>query len=299
MSFGNSFKKAFSNPIVKGAAVGSSLGGAGAAVGAVGGAISQQAQIARDKKAAAAGVTARDDAARAERNAAADAGYIQAVQGAYQPVLDQLNGVQATQQVNIDPAFRNYQMQLAQQLQNQAMGQGPSLAQMQLQQATDRTLNQSLGAIKAGLGGQNGALAARTASLAASNQLAGLGQQSGMLRLQEQQQAQQALAQLANQGRGQDTTDANSMFTQGLQSTNQKLSIAGQKADTIGASLGGLRDVNQSGLASRREEENARRDLKASDRAASRRREDMILGGVLSAGSTALGSMLGKKKNEE
>lgn len=106
-------------------------------------------------------------------------------------------------QANVDPEFRKYQQDLAAQLSAQARGEGPSLAQMQLQQATDRTMAQSLGAIKAGMGSQ-GALAARTAALAGSSQLASLGGQSATLRLQEQQQAQDALAALAQQGRGQD-----------------------------------------------------------------------------------------------
>lgn len=110
---------------------------------------------------------------------------------------------------NMDPAFQQYQMQVAQQLQQQASGQGPSLAQMQLQQATDRTLNSTLGAIRSATG-SNAALSGRTAALAASQQMANQGAQSGMLRLQEQQGAQSALANLAMQGRAgnQATQDA-------------------------------------------------------------------------------------------
>jgi len=104
---------------------------------------------------------------------------------------------------NVDPEFRKYQQDLANQLAAQARGEGPSLAQTQLQQATDRTMAQSLGAIKAGMGSQ-GALAARTAALAGSSQLASQGAQSATLRLQEQQAAQDALASLSQQARGQD-----------------------------------------------------------------------------------------------
>lgn len=114
-----------------------------------------------------------------------------------------MQAADVTMQANVDPEFRKYQQDLATQLSAQARGEGPSLAQMQLQQATDRTMAQSLGAIKAGMGSQ-GALAARTAALAGSSQLANLGGQSGMLRLQEQRAAQDALASLAQQGRGQD-----------------------------------------------------------------------------------------------
>lgn len=104
--------------------------------------------------------------------------------------------------VNIDPAWAQYQKDLAAQLLAQAKGEGPSLAQMQLKKATDRTMAQSLGTIKAGLG-SNPALAARTAGLAASQQLANQGAESGLLRLKEQLAAQEQLAALANTGAGQ------------------------------------------------------------------------------------------------
>lgn len=132
--------------------------------------------------------------------------YRDLAQQAMDPLV-QKYGSMADQQVNVDPAFRQYQMGLAQQLQNQAMGVGPSLAQLQLKQATDRSLQQQMGAINAGLG-SNPALAARTAALAGSNQLANLGAQSGIQALQEQQAAQQALGNLATGARGQDTSQA-------------------------------------------------------------------------------------------
>jgi hypothetical protein len=106
-----------------------------------------------------------------------------------------------------DETFRQYQLGLAQQLQAQARGEGPSLAQMQLAQATDRTLQQSLGMARSAMG-SNPALAARTAALQASGTMGNAAAESAMLRLREQQQAQNALAGLSNQARGLDVDTA-------------------------------------------------------------------------------------------
>ncbi len=128
---------------------------------------------------------------------------------------------------NVDPAFRNYQLGLAQQLQQQAMGQGPSLAQLQLQQATDRSMNQSLGAIRAATG-PNAALAGRTAALAAAQQMGAAGNQSAQLRLQEQQAAQNALAGLTAQGRTADQATQNAQIQ--AQTANAQQQLAAQQA---------------------------------------------------------------------
>jgi len=110
--------------------------------------------------------------------------------------------VQAAQ-INMGPQdqFRNAQMGLVSQLQNQAAGQGPSIAQMQLQQGADRNLANAI-AMRAG--GQGGGLAMRNIA----QQRADIGQQlagqAGIQRLQEQQQAQQMLGGVAGGARGQD-----------------------------------------------------------------------------------------------
>ncbi len=139
--------------------------------------------------------------------AADSSGYIQNVNQIVDPAMQKFQELGGTtiSGGNVDPAFRQYQLQVAQQLQQQASGQGPSLAQMQLQQATDRTLNQSLGQIRAATG-PNAALAGRTGALAAAQQMGQAGNASAQLRLQEQQQAQQALAGISAQGRAGDST---------------------------------------------------------------------------------------------
>jgi hypothetical protein len=95
------------------------------------------------------------------------------------------------------------QMALIQQLQDQAAGKGPSLAQMQLQKATDQNMASAmaLGASQRGAG-QAGMLRG------IQNQQAGLSRgmaaDSGILQLQEQMQARQMLGQNLGGMRGQD-----------------------------------------------------------------------------------------------
>lgn len=103
-----------------------------------------------------------------------------------QAAMQQQNGLQAQQG------------QLSQALQAQAAGYGPSLAQMQLQQATGQNINNAASTI-ASQKGINPGLGAR---LIAQNQAAMQQQaagQSGMTRLAEQQGAQNALAGLYGQ----------------------------------------------------------------------------------------------------
>jgi hypothetical protein len=96
--------------------------------------------------------------------------------------------------------FRGEQMSLAQRLAAQSRGEGPSVAGMQLKQATDRNLAQQL-AMQAGASGAQAAAARRQSA----SQVGDLGQQaagqSAILRLQEQQAAQQQLAGVTAAGR--------------------------------------------------------------------------------------------------
>ena len=100
-----------------------------------------------------------------------------------------------------DPRFKNAQTGLLTQLQDRAAGRGgPSLAEMQQKQAGNKAMQNTLGAVRAGTG-SNAALAARTAALAGGNQMANLANESAMMRMREQQDAQNAVAGLATQGR--------------------------------------------------------------------------------------------------
>jgi hypothetical protein len=98
--------------------------------------------------------------------------------------------------------FRDYQSLLARSLLGQASGQGPSLAQGQFQQSTDRNLAQALALSQAA--GPNNAGALRNVAYrrgAISQQAAG---DAAQLRLQEQMQAENQLGQVLAGARGQD-----------------------------------------------------------------------------------------------
>lgn len=98
---------------------------------------------------------------------------------------------------------RDAQMALIQQLQNQAAGKGPSLAQMQLQKGTDQNISQAMAMGQSQRGaGQAGMLKSIQGQQAGIGQ--GMANDAGMLRLQEQMQAQNQLGQIAGQTRGQD-----------------------------------------------------------------------------------------------
>lgn len=95
--------------------------------------------------------------------------------------------------------FVQQQQQLANQLMAQAQGQGPSLAQAQLQQATDQNIAQQM-AMAASTRGGNLAMAQRQAAMNAGQAQQQMAGQSAIARLQEQNQAQALLGQTLNQG---------------------------------------------------------------------------------------------------
>lgn len=99
--------------------------------------------------------------------------------------------------------MRDAQTGLITDLQNQAAGIGPSLAQAQLQKASDQNLANTMASIQStrGMGATAAAGQAQGAGAQAGQQLA---QDSAILRLQEQMQAKGMLGQLATGARGQD-----------------------------------------------------------------------------------------------
>lgn len=124
---------------------------------------------------------------------AAGGPYQSAIQGALSgaPDFGQMGG-QAFGQANANMNG------LVQQLQDQANGQGPSLAQNQLKEGTDRTANLAAGAI-ASQRGINPALAARMITQQQANANQQAAGQSADLRMQEQMAARQQLANVLGQ----------------------------------------------------------------------------------------------------
>jgi hypothetical protein len=144
-------------------------------------------------------------------------------------------------QTNIPGEFRQTQRNLAQALEAQARGEGPSLAQQQLKMGSDRALSQQLAMAAQARTPAQGALAQRLAMRQAGEQQQALAGQSAMTRLAEQGQAQQLLGQVAGAARGQDLQGAGLEQQAGM--ANQQVDLATLLANqqaTLGAE--GLRN---------------------------------------------------------
>lgn len=117
---------------------------------------------------------------------------------------------------------QNMQTALIQQLQDQAAGRGPSLAQMQLQSATDRNMRQAMALGQSQRGA--GAAGAQKSILGQQAQIGqGMANDSAMLRLQEQMAARGALGQQLGQQAGQQQRE------QEFNATTQQFNIAQQQ----------------------------------------------------------------------
>lgn len=108
-------------------------------------------------------------------------------------------------QENVDPQRKNLLTALA----DQASGKAPSIAEAQLKSAFDTSLKNQLSLARSNRGG-NAGLAARNVSNVAAQQQQNLAQQGAIAKLQERQQAQNALSsQIKNeQDYGVDTLSA-------------------------------------------------------------------------------------------
>jgi hypothetical protein len=129
--------------------------------------------------------------------------------GAQAAQIDPVTGVQRVQigdaeRINLENAFRARQERLANNLENVASGNAPSLAELQLKEQTDRNIDQSAGLI-ASQRGVNAGLATRLAVNQAANANQDASMRGAQLRLAEAIAARQELAGLSNQGRAQDT----------------------------------------------------------------------------------------------
>jgi len=164
-----------------------------------------------------------------------------------------------------DVSNRNFQNEqaLAEALQAQTRGQGPSLAQSQLQQATNRNIAQNAGLI-ASQKGINPALATRAIAQNAAMTGQEMAGQSGLLRSQEQLGAQQQLGGV--------------LGTLGGQSLEQQQLFQSANAAQNQALLGQTNQQNQ--LNAARAQQGAEYGQK-------------ILGGAISGGGAAAGKMFG------
>lgn len=130
----------------------------------------------------------------------------------------------------VDPndVFRNAQTTLMGQLQNQAAGIGPSIAQNQLRMGQEQALAQNIAMANSARGGAN-PLVARQALQTNAQQSGAMANEAANLRLQEQQQAQGALGSLTGQGR-QGDLGAQQLQQQGQVSQAQIVQAQGELA---------------------------------------------------------------------
>ncbi len=105
--------------------------------------------------------------------------------------------------------WAGYQQSLAAQLAARASGQGPSLAQLQGNQALAQNQAMAASQLASTRGAANNPFAARGAALAASQNAATIQQNIAQNRLAEQQSAQGLLGTLSTSARGQDIQIAN------------------------------------------------------------------------------------------
>jgi hypothetical protein len=177
--------------------------------------------------------------------------------------------------------FRAKQTALAQALQDSANGVGPSIAQNQYQQNTNRNLNNLMALASSARGntGANSALGMRTllkTQADTSQQAAG---DAANLKLQEQNQARQLLADVTGQGRGAD------------QST-----IANNTSQQMGA-IGGVTGINEANRQAQENLESTRAGISnnamsaaVSNNNAQRQQDMQITGGLMSGGASFLAS---------
>lgn len=145
--------------------------------------------------------------------------------------------------------FRKGQMQLMAQLQQQAAGQGPSLAGGQLSQGIEASIAAQQAALASARGGVNPALA-RQAMQTGAEMRGQEAMQAAQLRMQEQLNAQQALGTLAGQGRQQDIGLATEQAQLGQEHQALQAQLAAQQAGmTTQANIAGYQGQTQAGIA--------------------------------------------------
>lgn len=120
--------------------------------------------------------------------------------------------------------FRQMQMALAQRLEAQSRGEGPSLAELQMQRNTERNLAAQMAMARSGRSGQ-GALGMRTAAMESGRLQQDAALASALARIQEQQQAQALLGQVTDLGRLRDID-----LAQQQANLNQNANLSNQQA---------------------------------------------------------------------
>lgn len=156
----------------------------------------------------------------------------------------QLNNTQADQLSAQQTALQN--PAIAQQLADRAMGKGPSLAQAQLQSATNRNLSQQLAAAAA-MRGRNPAATQRQLLQQQGEAGRNLAGDSATARLLEQQQAQQAALQQGNVVGQQQAQNIQQGYTIGVGGQLEQARLQAQ-TDAINAGIAQQNNKNRNNL---------------------------------------------------
>jgi hypothetical protein len=146
--------------------------------------------------------------------------------------------------------FRKKQLGLAERLEAQGRGEGPSLAGIQLREATDRAIANQMAIARSG----GGALARRQASFNTAQLQQDAARQASLARMAEQLQANSQLGNVLEQGRGGDITLATNQanLNQGANISNQQAfnnALAQQAQLNQNASLANQAAFNQRNIA--------------------------------------------------
>lgn len=165
----------------------------------------------------------------------------QAAQKAYQSALGQQATVNENLQIDQNQAnqARAFQQAQLERLQGLASGQGPSFADLQLQQARQGNIAAAM-SLAASARGTNRALAGRQAQMQAGNLNANAAMESAMARIKEQQMAEQALGTAANQTR---TSDMDLARAQADLSSRQNLAAAQYRDAMLARQAQGLGNI--------------------------------------------------------
>lgn len=234
--------------------MGGAVSAVGSAVGSVGGLFGNSSQ---------AGILGTGQYQGGQYNVDQNAYYNQDANNALQSQFAQQMAANQSQQAptvaaaQVDPTqqaqFRDAQTGLLGQLEAQSQGQGPSLANQQLQAGTQANIRSAMAQGTTGYG-VNPALAQRNILQAAGTANQQAAQQAAMNRTQEQLNAQQQLAGLANQGRTSDigmaTTNADLSQQAGLANQQSQLTTNNQQNQMTQFLDSGQNTINQNNAAS-------------------------------------------------
>lgn len=183
-------------------------------------------------------------------------------------------------QMNMAPQdqFRQGQTGLVGQLQQQAAGQGPSLGTQMLQQGNEQNIQAANALAASARGNMNPALLQRNVMNTAAQGGQNVAQQAATMRIQEQQAAQNQLAQALQSARGQDIGAAQANAQLSLQSQQLRDELVA-KYESLGLS------ADQAQLAAAMESQRINAGIETSNAQGANQITGSLLGGASRIGA--------------